>query len=364
MNVLSRRGVLTISMIMLIAVLGIFGATVTFAHHPVLDGSAVCNPQTGMFDITWFIGNDQGGAGRTMEITAINRTITNNATNTTVTVGTMIAPSGGITATESVVSAGTYTLTVTGKWAYAHPDIYETRSKTVNISGTCEGNGGNQDCPVGTTQYAKFEWNGSGWVLDGSNTGGVTISGNATAGSWTATLNISHLVVKGGSASVVNVINPPATSGGYSNSNLPPVGAGNIPNISNIKFCGSFDWNWEYPDPTCEGLTVTYPVNIPDGQANDVNIRVKNLLTQEEQTFNFHNNSGTWSGTMTFDVTDHPSWPGWTYFAIVWTQVGGTNYHWEGRVECGNAPDPQATINGSAVCKISGDWDEDSDADR
>ena len=95
-----------------------------------------------------------------------------------------------------------------------------------------------------------------------------------------------------------------------------------------------------YAPPTCEGLTVTYPENIPAGQAKDVNIRVKNLSSGEVQTFNFRNNDGTYSGTQTFNVKDHPSWPGWTWFEYQWTQVAGSNYHWEGSVSCGEKPQP------------------------
>lgn len=101
-----------------------------------------------------------------------------------------------------------------------------------------------------------------------------------------------------------------------------------------------FDHNWEYAPPTCDGLTVTYPENIPAGQSNDVNVRVKNLATGELLTLNFHNNTGTWSGTKTFNVKDHPNWPGWTWFEYQWTQVAGTNYHWQGSVVCGEKPPP------------------------
>jgi hypothetical protein len=108
-----------------------------------------------------------------------------------------------------------------------------------------------------------------------------------------------------------------------------------------------FDWNWQYAAPTCDGLTVNYPANLPAGQANDVNVRLKNLDTGEVRTFNFHNNSGTWSGTKTFDVKSLSNWPGWQHFEWQWTQVAGTNYHWEGSVVCGTPrpekPEPVVT---------------------
>lgn len=103
-----------------------------------------------------------------------------------------------------------------------------------------------------------------------------------------------------------------------------------------------FDWNWQYAAPTCDGLTVAYPNNIPAGSDNkDVNIRVKNLVTGETKTFNFHDSNFNTSGkTVTYKVTDHPDWPGWTYYEVQWTQVHGTNYHWEGSVICGTSPPP------------------------
>ena len=103
-----------------------------------------------------------------------------------------------------------------------------------------------------------------------------------------------------------------------------------------------FDWNWQYDAPTCTGLTVAYPNNIPAGSNNkDVNIRVKDLVSGEVRTFNFHDSDFITSGkTVTYKVTEHPNWPGWTYYEVQWTQVHGTNYHWEGSVTCGTPPKP------------------------
>nr|WP_246416096.1 hypothetical protein [Nocardioides luti] len=94
-----------------------------------------------------------------------------------------------------------------------------------------------------------------------------------------------------------------------------------------------FTWDWTYADPSCSALTVVYPSNIPDGQANDVNVRI--LTHKGEVTLNFHNNEGFWGGTTLFDFLSHPKWPaGVTSYSVVWTQVGGTNYHWQGNVKC------------------------------
>ncbi|HEU5035587.1 MAG TPA: hypothetical protein VFT70_01185 [Nocardioides sp.] len=98
-----------------------------------------------------------------------------------------------------------------------------------------------------------------------------------------------------------------------------------------------FNWDWQYANPTCDALTVDYPSNVPAGQANDANVRFQ--TAQGPMTLNFHNNSGTWSGTHVFDFKTHPQWPaGLTTYHVVWAQVGGTNYHWNGDVSCAPVP--------------------------
>jgi len=101
-------------------------------------------------------------------------------------------------------------------------------------------------------------------------------------------------------------------------------------------------WDWTYADPTCTALTVDYPANLPEGQSNDVNVRFE--TADGSFTLNFHNNVGTWTGRTIFTFAGHAQWPaGLTAYDVVWVQVGGTNYHWQGRVSCGaSAPAPAA----------------------
>lgn len=111
---------------------------------------------------------------------------------------------------------------------------------------------------------------------------------------------------------------------------------------------GPFDWNWTYEDPSCNALSVEYPSNIPDGQANDVNVRIQTNLG--EVTLNFHNNEGFWSGHTGFDYSSHPGWPvDVTSYSVVWTQVAGTNYHWKGNVRCLLNDDGDPTTDDSPV---------------
>lgn len=113
---------------------------------------------------------------------------------------------------------------------------------------------------------------------------------------------------------------------------------------------GSFNWDWRYDNPSCSALTVNYPSDIPAGQSNDVNVRIINLGDGGgEVTLNFHNNSGTWNGTQSFKYSEHPQWPGWSFYKVVWTQVGGTNYHWQGEVTCGEKPPTPKDASASAT---------------
>ena len=110
-----------------------------------------------------------------------------------------------------------------------------------------------------------------------------------------------------------------------------------------------WSWDWQYAAPACDALTVDYPSNIPSGQANDVNIRF--ATASGPVTLNFHHNTGTWAGRTAFTYVNHPQWPaGLTAYDVVWVQVGGTNYHWQGTVACGtsaraaSAPAPAARL--------------------
>ncbi len=97
-------------------------------------------------------------------------------------------------------------------------------------------NGGNQACPSGTIQIAKFEWNGNGYVAEG-DTNGVSVSGNSATGSFTSsTYPIAAVVVKGATDAKIDTYDPAVTSGSFTNVGLNN-GGNNTPAISNIKFC-------------------------------------------------------------------------------------------------------------------------------
>ncbi len=96
-------------------------------------------------------------------------------------------------------------------------------------------------CPAGTVLVSKFNFQGGSYVFEkpSGNQGVVTITnGTATGGSWSSTTPVSVVIVKGGPGSKNTAYEPAQNTGTFTNADLPPVGSGNIPDISNIQFCG------------------------------------------------------------------------------------------------------------------------------
>jgi hypothetical protein len=100
------------------------------------------------------------------------------------------------------------------------------------------------------------------------------------------------------------------------------------------------------------GLTVTYPADLPEHQSNDVNIRVR-LPNGAKITLNFHNNNADWRGVTVFDIEARLAAQGITCYIIEWVQVAGTNFHWQGNVQCGCGQTP----SGSSGLEQPFNWD-------
>ncbi len=90
---------------------------------------------------------------------------------------------------------------------------------------------------------AKFEWNGSNYAFEKpeANSDVVTITGDAENGTWSATTaNINYVILKGGTST--GSYAPDSAQGEtFSNTSIPVNGGGNIPDISNIQFCGTME---------------------------------------------------------------------------------------------------------------------------
>ncbi|QPC83748.1 hypothetical protein G4Y79_05055 [Phototrophicus methaneseepsis] len=96
----------------------------------------------------------------------------------------------------------------------------------------------NEECPADTVQLAKFNYQAGSYVLEGTNDGGVVITGDAISGTWTSTEAISHVLIKGANDVDTVVYASPTTSGSFNNSNIFTPNGQNNADISNIKFCG------------------------------------------------------------------------------------------------------------------------------
>ncbi|WP_029138111.1 hypothetical protein [Nakamurella lactea] len=110
------------------------------------------------------------------------------------------------------------------------------------------------------------------------------------------------------------------------------------------------DWEWQY-QVTCSGVSGSNPNGPIDSV--DSNIKITNLTTGETRTFNYHPNTGGDAG-FTFTLADYGVPSTWQHIEIQWVQVNGTNYHWEGALQCGSAPsssvgttttDPTTTVS-------------------
>ena len=94
-------------------------------------------------------------------------------------------------------------------------------------------------CAPGSELIAKFEFQGGTYVFAAGTPGVVTItSGTASGGTFSSSSAVSSVIVKGGNDWVIATFSPPQSSGTFSNAALPEVGQGNIPDVSNVQFCG------------------------------------------------------------------------------------------------------------------------------
>lgn len=114
----------------------------------------------------------------------------------------------------------------------AHGDD-EARCAHAPMSGSIGG-----DCPWGHTLIAKFNWDGRKYVFEKpwGNKSKVTVTGNATRGTWGSTVLTSAVVLKGSTDLKVVTYSPTAIRGSFDNSGL-LTPSGRTAALSNIRFC-------------------------------------------------------------------------------------------------------------------------------
>lgn len=161
-------------------------------------------------------------------------------------------------------------------------------------------NGGNQSCPSGMSEVAKFEGND---LTEGATKNGVTIDNlqykdkdkEVIAGDWASTSELMAVVVKGGRQSVIDHFEP-TTSGTFSNDGLEN-GGGKAPGISNMKFCaaGACEASTFDEDVNREERTVTLTISNSEG------ISTVDFTTLEGFTVHFmsSSNGSTFAGDAT-----------------------------------------------------------------
>ena len=175
------------------------------------------------------------------------------------------------------------------------------------------GGGGNEDCPAGTVLIAKFEWSGHHYDFEkpAGNQDLVSISGDASGGTWTAAVPISYVILKGGTAADTTHYVPAAFAGTFSKLSLPKNHGGQHPDISNIQFCGtvttpaglrvvkSVVWNGAVPDPA-----TTFSVCVQGPSFSTPNCK----------TVDFDGGTVTWMNLLpgSYSVTEASPDPAWS----------------------------------------------------
>ena len=96
-------------------------------------GDDYCDEATGAYIITWYATNTESAPDRTMKITGVNRPVNGFGP------GTVVGPGQTVSATETISDGyvGDIQIEVSAAWEYANPDITDSETHTVNISGHC-----------------------------------------------------------------------------------------------------------------------------------------------------------------------------------------------------------------------------------
>ncbi len=296
-----RRAAAVLTTLALAGGLAVVGAAApASAHHNTITGKVVCAAD-GSASIEWTVKNSESNR---------DETITASSDTALVPVGTEIKKAKSATFVQDDVAVGTVKLTLSGSWPSSGATSTDSGSVTVT-AGQCDG---------------------------APNVKKVTIchaTGSATNPYVRITVSVNAFFTAGHDDHQGKGDIYPAFTYEKQGKTITVPKQGDQSLLAYEDCAKPFDWNWEYAAPTCKALTVVYPTDIPSGQANDVNVRI--IADGKELTLNFHKERGTWSGEQRFVFADHRAWTDPDVWSVVWVQVAGTNYHWEGKVDCGDA---------------------------
>jgi len=114
-----------------LAATGVTPATSASATVPSVKGEAKCNTETGKYDVTWSVSGDTSYPNETATIVSQSRATSPTLVNATV------KNTSTVTGSESVSTAGTYTLEVKVQWTNHRKGDLVTQQGSVVVSGDC-----------------------------------------------------------------------------------------------------------------------------------------------------------------------------------------------------------------------------------
>jgi hypothetical protein len=108
-----------------------------------------------------------------------------------------------------------------------------------------------------------------------------------------------------------------------------------------------YEWDWRYPAPTCDGLTITFPDDLPESQQGVIEVNVRHShgtlqykLEGEAYRAAFPDGHAGLTVVLPWSAFRGDQPPASGTWTVEWVQVHGSNYHWEGAVACGEPETP------------------------
>lgn len=114
------------------------------------------------------------------------------------------------------------------------------------------------------------------------------------------------------------------------------------PGTTGPATAADFDWDWQYDAPTCDGITITFPADLPESQQGvlEVNVRfsfgtLQYKLEGDAYRAAFPDGHAGATVALPWSAFRNGTVPTDGEWQIEWVQVHGTNHHWTGEVRCG-----------------------------
>lgn len=109
-----------------------------------------------------------------------------------------------------------------------------------------------------------------------------------------------------------------------------------------VATAADFDWDWQYDAPTCDGITITFPADLPESQQGVLEVTVRfsfgtlrYKLEGDAYRAAFPDGHAGATVVLPWSAFRNGTVPTEGEWQVEWVQVHGTNYHWTGEVRCG-----------------------------